>query len=365
MKYLVWISRIVVGILFIISGLIKLNDPVGFSFKLEEYFSQGVLDLPFLMPLALTISLFVVIVEVLLGILLLIGFKPKFTVWSLLLMIVFFTFLTFYSAYFNKVTDCGCFGDAVKLTPWESFTKDVILLGLILILFFGRKHINSIFNTKTNWIIGGVSLVACILFANQVLNHLPTVDFRPYKIGANIEEGMSVPDDAPKPLYEYAWRFKVDGEDKIVVTNGEYPSVDGEFLDVETTEIQKGYEPPIHDFTIEQNGVDFAPELLMVDKLMMVIAYDLAKSDKAYFKDVAELANSAKKKNYQVIGMSASSDAQTSQLIKEFNLDFQFYFTDETTLKTIVRSNPAVLLLEKGTIVQKVHHNDLDQITLE
>ncbi|MEM9650239.1 MAG: MauE/DoxX family redox-associated membrane protein, partial [Bacteroidota bacterium] len=116
MKYLVWISRIFVGVLFIISGLIKLNDPVGFSFKLEEYFSQGVLDLPFLMPWALGISIFVVIVEVLLGILLLIGFKPKFTVWSLLLMIIFFTFLTFYSAYFNKVTDCGCFGDAIKLT---------------------------------------------------------------------------------------------------------------------------------------------------------------------------------------------------------------------------------------------------------
>src|SRR5690606_42036696 len=103
MKYLVWVSRIIVGILFIISGLIKLNDPMGFSFKLEEYFSTGVLNLPFLMPLALGISIFVVIVEVILGVLLLIGFKPKFTVWSLLLMIVFFTFLTFYSAYFIKV----------------------------------------------------------------------------------------------------------------------------------------------------------------------------------------------------------------------------------------------------------------------
>ena len=139
MKYLVTFSRIVVGILFIISGFIKLNDPVGVLFKLEEYFSQGVLDLPFLMDYALVISLIVVILEVLLGVMLLIGFRVKFTVWSLLLMIVFFTFLTFYSAYFNKVTDCGCFGDAIKLTPWESFTKDIILLVLILILFFGKK----------------------------------------------------------------------------------------------------------------------------------------------------------------------------------------------------------------------------------
>lgn len=362
MKYLVWISRIFVGVLFIISGLIKLNDPVGFSFKLEEYFSQGVLDLPFLMPLALAISIFVVIVEVILGVLLLIGFKPKFTVWSLLLMIVFFTFLTFYSAYFNKVTDCGCFGDAVKLTPWESFTKDIILLIFILILFFGRKHIKSIFSPKVNWILGGVSLVACALFANHVLNHLPSVDFRPYKIGANIQEGMSVPENAPKAVYEYAWRFKVNGDDKIVVTNGEYPSVDGEFIDVETTEIQKGYEPPIHDFTIEQDGQDLASEILAEDNLVMVIAYDLAKSNNDFFSDVAVVATKAKAKGYKVVGMSASSNERADKVKKNHNLDFDFYFTDETTLKTIVRSNPAVLVLKKGTIMQKVHYNDLDQL---
>ncbi|NDV43534.1 BT_3928 family protein [Flagellimonas sediminis] len=363
MKYLVWISRVIVGILFIISGLIKLNDPMGFSFKLEEYFSPGVLDLPFLTPLALGISVVLVIVEVILGVLLLLGFKPKFTVWSLLLMIVFFTFLTFYSAYFNKVTDCGCFGDAVKLTPWESFTKDVILLILILVLFFGRKYIPPLLNPKTNWIVGGVALVACALFANHVLNHLPSVDFRPYKIGANIQEGMSVPEGAPKPVYEYAWRFKVNGEDKIVLTNGDYPSVDGEFVDVETTEIQKGYEPPIHDFTIEKEGQDHAAELLDENKLVMVIAYDLAKSRYDAFSEVAKAAKKAKEKGYKVIGMSASSDENANAIKTKYGLDFDFYFTDETTLKTIVRSNPAILVLNRGTIKQKVHYNDIEELT--
>ncbi|NAY93029.1 DoxX family membrane protein [Muricauda sp. JGD-17] len=362
MRYVVWISRIVVGALFIISGLIKLNDPVGFSFKLEEYFSQGVLDLPFLMPLALGISIFVVIIEVILGILLLIGFKPKFTVWSLLLMIIFFTFLTFYSAYFNKVTDCGCFGDAIKLTPWESFTKDVVLLILILVLFYGRKFITPLFKAKTNWILGGIAVLLCGLFANHVLNHLPTVDFRPYKIGANIQEGMSVPEDAPQAIYEYAWRFKVEGKDKIVVTNGEYPSVDGEFIDVETTEIQKGYEPPIHDFTIEKEGQDYANELLNEDKLVMVVAYDLFKSNQDVFNQVEQVTSEAIEKGYTVIGMSASSDELKETFINNYGLEFDFYFTDETTLKTIVRSNPAILVLERGTIRQKVHYNDLDQL---
>ena len=362
MKYIVHISRILVGVLFIISGLIKLNDPVGFSFKLEEYFSQGVLDLPFLEPYALGISIFVVIFEVLLGILLLLGFRVQFTVWSLLVMIVGFTFLTFYSAYFNKVTDCGCFGDAIKLTPWESFTKDIILLLLILVLFFGRKYIKPIFGINTVRIITIASVIGCILFCYHVLHHLPVVDFRPYKIGANIEEGMTVPEDAPKPIYDYAWRFEVDGEEQVIVTQGDYPSVEGEFIDVETTEVQKGYEPPVHDFTIEQNGEDFAPSLLQEPKLVMVVAYDLRKTNRDVYSELKQVTDKAIKDGYKVIGMSASNAQQTEKLIADYKLDFEFYFTDETTLKTIIRSNPGVLVLEKGTIRQKVHHKDLDKL---
>ena len=145
MKILVPISRIFVGILFIISGFIKLNDPLGFSYKLQEYFSAEVLNITFLEPYALAISIIVVVFEVVLGVFLLIGYKPKFTVWSLLIMIVFFTFLTFYSAYFDKVKDCGCFGDALKLTPWESFSKDVVLLVFVIILFVGKSYISQLF----------------------------------------------------------------------------------------------------------------------------------------------------------------------------------------------------------------------------
>lgn len=362
MKYLVGFSRIFVGILFIISGLIKLNDPVGFSFKLEEYFSSGVLDLPFFEPHALTISIFVVIFEVLLGVILLMGFRVKFTVWSLLLMIIGFTFLTFYSAYFNKVTDCGCFGDAIKLTPWESFTKDIILLVLIVILFKGQKYIASPFGATTKRIITLLTLIASAVYVNYVLNHLPVVDFRPYKIGANIEEGMSVPENAPKPIFEYAWEFKVDGQKKVFITKGDYPTVKGEFVDVETTEIQKGYEPPIHDFTIEQEGEDFAASLLQEPKLMMVIAYDIAKTEFEALKQIKETTDKAIKNGYKVIGMSASSKEFTDKVISEYNLSFEFYFTDETALKTIVRSNPGMLVLEKGTIKEKVHFNDVDEI---
>jgi len=365
MKYIIGIVRIFVGILFIISGFIKLNDPVGFSFKLEEYFSQGVLDLPALMPYALTISIVVVVLEVLLGVMLILAYKVRLTLWSLLGMIVFFTFLTFYSAYFNKVTDCGCFGDAIKLTPWESFTKDVVLLVLIVLLVFGRKFITPLFRPFITKMIMVFSLMACVIYAYFVLNHLPVIDFRPYEIGKNIEEGMGIPEDAPKAIYDYMWKFNVNGEEQTIITNGDYPTVDGEFIGVETEEVQKGYDPPVHDFTIEQEGEDFALSLLQEPKLMMVIAYDLRKSNQEVFSKVGEFAKKAKENGYKVIGMSASGQDQTNALIKEYNLNFEFYFTDETTLKTIVRSNPGVLILEKGTIREKVHFNDIDELKLQ
>lgn len=362
MKYIVGFSRIFVGILFIISGFIKLNDPVGFSFKLEEYFSSGVLDLPFFEPHALTISIIVVIFEVLLGVMLIFGFRVKFTIWSLLVMIVGFTFLTFYSAYYNKVTDCGCFGDAIKLTPWESFTKDIVLLVFIVLLFLGRNYITPFFTKRTNRLIIFFTLVLSGFYVYHVLNHLPVIDFRPYEIGKNIEDGMNVPEGAPESIFEYAWKFDVNGEEKVVVTNGDYPKVDGKFIDVETTEIQEGYEPPVHDFTIEQNGEDFALPLLQESNLMMVIAYDLRKTNNEMYAEVKRVAAAAIKKGYKVIGMSASNSEQTSKLIQDHSLGFEFYFTDETTLKTIVRSNPGILVLEKGTIKQKVHYNDFDEL---
>jgi peroxiredoxin len=280
-------------------------------------------------------------------------------------MILGFTFLTFYSAYFNKVTDCGCFGDALKLTPWQSFTKDVVLLVLILILFKGRKLITSFVGSTAQRIITLIALLLCGIYAYYVLNHLPVIDFRPYKIGANIEAGMGFPEGAPQPIYDYAWRFLVDGKEQTIVTQGDYPSVDGEYLSVETTEVQKGYEPPIHDFTIEQDGEDFTASLLQEPKLVMVIAYDLRKTNQNVYSEIKKATDLAMKKGYKVIGMSASDTGQAAQLIEDHQLGFPFYFTDETTLKTIVRSNPGVLVLEKGTIKEKVHYNDLDALKFE
>jgi len=365
MKLLVAISRIFVGALFIFSGLIKLNDPIGFSFKLEEYFSITVLDIPFLEPYALVIAIFVVIFEVLLGVFLLIGYKPKFTVWSLLGMIVFFTFLTFYSAYYNKVTDCGCFGDAIKLTPWESFTKDIILLFFIIILFVGVKQIKPILNKLGLTLITLVSFIFCLGFVYHVLMLLPVKDFIPYNIGDNITQNMIVRDDAPKAVIDYHWKFNVNGEEKIITTNGSYPSVEGEYIGVETETIEEGYEPPIHDFSMEREGEDYTEDLLNEEKLIIFISYNLAKAEADGLNKLKNVANLAANKGYKVIGLTASGLEEQLQMSEQYGLDFDFYFCDETALKTIVRSNPGILELNKGTILQKLHWNDLEDLKLE
>ena len=362
MKALVNISRILVGTLFIFSGFIKLNDPLGFSYKLEEYFSYDVLDLPMFIPYVLGISIFVVVFEVILGVFLLIGYKPKFTVWSLLGMIVFFTFLTFYAAYFDKVKDCGCFGDFLKLTPWESFTKDLILLILILILFVGQRHIKPIMSNFGLTVSALLSFVVCLWFGYHVLMHLPTFDFRAYKIGDNFQENMKLPADAKDAIIDYHWTYTLDGEEKVFTDRGRGPKTYDKIIGVETETIQEGDVPKIQDFSIETEDEDVTQQFLETDKLVMIVSYNLDKAEADGLASLKVMVDEATKKGYTVIGLTASGAAKKQEIQKTYNLDVEFYLCDEKVLKTIVRANPGVVVLEKGTVTQKVHWNDIDDL---
>jgi len=364
MKLLVGVARMFVGILFIISGFIKLNDPIGFSFKLQEYFSAEVLNIEFLIPFALVIAIVLVVFELVLGIMLIIGYLPKFTLWSLLLMILFFTFLTFYSAYFDKVKDCGCFGDAMPLTPWQSFYKDVVLLVLILLLFFNRKLITPLFVPASHrWIIF-LSFMLCFIFAYYVLMHLPAIDFRAYKVGNNLLEEMKIPEDAKKASYEYQWKFKKDGEEVIIKNSGAYPNVEGEYVGVETKLISEGFKPRIPDFSILKDGENITQEILSNDKLLLIVAYDLRKTEIEGFAAIKELTDNALKQGYTVVGLTASGNNLKEDISTKFKLDFEFYNSDETVLKTIVRANPGILVLKNATVVQKKHWYDAFDINL-
>ena len=356
-------SRLFVGLLFIISGLIKLNDPVGFSYKLAEYFSEPVFNLPFLVPSALGLALFLVILEVVLGAMLLIGYKSKITIWSLLLMILFFTFLTFYSAYFDVVKDCGCFGDALHLTPWQSFTKDVVLLFFILILFVNQKLVKPLFDNSVQNIVAYVVIILCMFMGVWVLNHLPIIDFRPYKVGTNIEKGMEIPEGAPKSVVEMTFIYKVNGVDKEFTEKDLMSIPEGAtFVDRKDKVITEGYVPPIHDFTMIKDGSDYKEELLQEPKLLMAVTYDLTTAAEDGMAKLEKLNKEAQAKGYKVIGMTNSSVEEIAKAQKKYGLTFDFYTCDAIALKTIERANPSIVILEKGTIKQKVHYNDIKDL---
>jgi uncharacterized membrane protein YphA (DoxX/SURF4 family) len=320
MKFLVQLIRIIVGVLFIFSGFVKLVDPVGSQYKFEEYFSEGVLNLEFLIPYALPFAIFLVISEIVLGVALLVGWRAKFTVRSLVVMILLFLFLTGYSAYYDKVTDCGCFGDAIKLKPWETFIKDVVLTIFILFLSYKTWLIKPIKKTFLPGKIVLLSLIISAFITYYVLAHLPIIDFRAYAIGKSIPEGM---------------KYKDDGE-----------------------------LPPVHDFMLENSQNDLAPQILKMDKVMLVIMSSFEKSEYAGFPEIKKIADEAIKKGYKVYGVSASFSDIIQLAKKKYQLPFEVLFCDETTLKTMIRANPGVMILKKGVVVDKKNWNDVDGLEL-
>lgn len=321
LKILTHISRFIIGILFIYSGFVKLIDPMGSMFKFEEYFSESVLNMEFLIPFALTFSVILVIAELVLGIMLLVGYKPKFTVWSIFLLTLVFLFLTWYSYTYNKVTDCGCFGDALKISPKATFYKNVIFMGFIAILIAGLKYIKPLFSAKFASTITLASLLISGGIVYYVLNHLPIIDFRAYSIGTNIAEGM---------------KYQGDGE-----------------------------VPPIHDFAIETDEGDKLEEMLAKDKAMLVVLRNFDKIEKDGVQPIAKVAKEAKEKGYEIYVLTASYIEDLEATQKEYNLPYTFAFCDETALKTAIRANPGVITIEKGTIVGKWNWTDADDVVLK
>ena len=366
MKFLTHIARILVAITFIFSGFVKLVDPLGSAYKFQEYFGADVLNLEFLIPYALPFSIFLILVEIMLGITLLVGYKPKVTVWSLLIIILVFLFLTWYSAYFDKVTDCGCFGDAITLTPWETFYKNIILVGLILFLLFQTTHIKPVLSENLVKWVSFVSFFIFLFITYYVLQHLPIIDFRPYAIGKNIPAGMEFPEGAQQPIYEDTWIYNVNGEDKEFTTAEKPWDIEGAtFVDRKTKLIEKGYEPPIHDFTMEREDIDFTDLLMENEKLMLVVMYDISKTNKKVLPDVKELTTQAMQNGYDVYAFSASKESDFANIKAEFDLDFDLLFCDETTLKTIIRANPGIVTLNKGTVTGKWNATDADKVKLK
>ena len=265
MKRINTIIKYFVGLLFIISGLIKLNDPTGTAIKFEEYFEVFATDFTslfhYLIPYSMIFSIVMSSMEVVLGIALIVQYRYRLILFTLLGVIIFFSFLTFYSAYFNKVTDCGCFGDAIKLTPWQSFSKDVLLLVLILLLLVQVRP-QSTFSEKTGITIVSASVLASLFLALYSLNHLPPIDFLAYKKGANIPTLM-------KPSAPFKFKYVMEKEGKTEEFM-EYPT-DTTYTFKEMVLLNPEAQPKITDYNVRNADGDVTQETFQGKKLMIII----------------------------------------------------------------------------------------------
>ncbi|MEX2593106.1 MAG: BT_3928 family protein [Anditalea sp.] len=350
-QILLTLTRFIVGGLFIFSGLIKVNDPVGTSIKLEEYFDVFSYDIaPFFAyfkEISLSLAVILVVLEVVLGVMLILGVKLRLTVILLSLMILFFTFLTFYSAYFNKVTDCGCFGDAIKLTPWESFYKDVFLLVLISLLFIFRNHLPT---SSSPWLKGIALLSFLVSFALAIMaiRNLPFIDFRAYKEGVHIPSAMQ-----PSEPLEYSYRMEKEGKETIF---DQYPSDDSyEFVDMELKNPEAL--PKISDFAVWNEQGDFTEEIISGNKLLVLIS-NISKMSEDNLDLLTDLINQLEGSDIEPVVIAASSEEEIKNLLVNQGWDISYYLADATVVKTIIRSNPGILLLKDGTVLKKYHHNN-------
>ncbi len=350
MKAIALIARIIVGVLFIFSGLIKVNDPVGTAIKLEEYFEVFSTDISsfflIFIPYALILSVFLSVLEVVLGLAILLWYRSRATIWTLLLMIIFFTFLTFYSAYFNKVTDCGCFGDAIKLTPWQSFIKDIILLVLILVLFFNMNTFRAVLPKRMGNIVVGACSVIGVAVAIYAIQYLPFIDFRAYKIGTNIPISMQ-----PSEPLRYRYIMSKDGKEH---TFDSYPTEDGyEYVAMEL--VNPEAQAKITDYNLWSNEGDFTDESFRGNKLFVVIHNANTASTKnlqAINALVSELGDSV-----EPWALTASDEASFEAFRHEHQLAMPYFYGDATVLKTMIRTNPGLILMQDGVVKGKWSHN--------
>ncbi|MFN2378805.1 MAG: BT_3928 family protein [Bacteroidales bacterium] len=357
MRLLFNISRYVTGIVFTFSGLVKGIDPMGSMYKFTDYFTAFGMNSNDTISLILGILL--AATEFIIGFALITGIRYREAAWGLLLFMSLFTPLTLILALTNPVSDCGCFGDAIHLTNWQTFFKNLVLMIFVIPAFILRKMIKS-YDPISGWVSAAAAMLLFILLSLYSYRHLPVIDFRPYRPGVNIEEAMSVPEGAPVDEYETLLIYEKDGEQK-EFTLENYPSGDDgwEFIDQKSTLVSKGYRPPITDFILTSgDGYDLTSFMLgNQGTSLLMISAGIEKADREDILkgfEAAELCIS-EGIDFWFITSSSASD------IPDEGSSLNHLFGDETMLKTVVRSNPGYMVISNGTITTKWAARDLPE----
>jgi uncharacterized membrane protein YphA (DoxX/SURF4 family) len=353
-KTVVETSRIIFGTVFIFSGFAKSIDPWGSVYKIEEYltaFHMGFFDF-----LAIPCAFFLFAIEFGVGVCLLLGIYRKVNSLFALIFMAVMTPLTLYSAIMNPVTDCGCFGDALPITPWASFFKNIPLLLMSVVLYLQHSMITPLFTGRFRFFTLIWTYTFILGFGLYGFCNLPVFDFRPYRVGTNLPAAMTVPENAEQPVFDTRFIYSYNGKQR-EFTIDNYPKDDSTwiFVKAKTLTVKKDYQPPVHDFSITAgNGDDITGSILSdTGFTFLLIAPKLEKASTCHTEQINNMYDYAEEFGCKFYALTASLSSEIRKWTENTGAEYPFCTTDEVTLKTIIRSNPGLLLLKNGTIINK------------
>lgn len=352
--------RFLLGATFVFSGFVKAIDPIGTQYKLQDYISAvgmgGIVPdiVTFLASVALSV------LEFSLGVFVLFAIRRHLVSKILVAFMAVMTLITVWIALFNPVKDCGCFGEALRLTNVQTLLKNIVLLAASVVVAWRPLRMYRFLTRSTQWIAINYTILFVLLLSAHCLYHLPLIDFRPYHIGMNIKKGMEIPAGAPQPEFETTFILQKNGVKK-EFTLDNYPDSSWQFVDSKTVQTKEGYVPPIHDFSIQKaNGDDITDSVLTAKGyIFLLVSPHLEQADDSNFGDIDLLYEYCQERKIPFYCLTASTKKDIDHWADITGAEYPFCFTDETTLKTIIRSNPGLLLLKDGTIIRKWSHNDL------
>ena len=355
------ICRIIIGVTFIFSGFVKAVDPLGSTYKFIDYFNA--FGIGWANGLAFGLAVLQNVVEFTLGVMVLFNLRLRLSSALVLAFMVFYTPLTLYIAIANPVHDCGCFGDALVITNWQTFFKNLVLLAAAILVFAWRDKSDNHLTVNEQWALSGATVVAIAVFCGYSHRHTQVLDFRPYSVGTSIPEKMERPAGAPADVWESTFVYEKDGEQKTFQISN-LPDSTWTFVDAKHTLVKKGYEPPIHDFSIvNPDGEDLTAEVLASDNYnFLLIAYNLDKSDLSRIDSINRLADFCLAQGYTFRMLTASTDDAIESFREVAEPTYEICICDETTLKTIVRSNPGLMVVKDGVIIGKWNLADLPPV---
>ena len=359
-KIAVNIARLLLALTFILSGFVKAVDPLGTQYKIGDYLEVMHLGSFASDFLTLAASVCQSAVEFVLGICLLFAIRRRLVTRLTLAIMVVMTLLTLWLALTDPISDCGCFGDALVLTNWQTFWKNVVLLVAAAIVCRWPLDMARMISRSNQWIVLNYATLFIIFIAGYSLYYLPMFDFRPYHIGANIKEGMEMPEGAAMPKFETTFILEKDGQ-RQEFTADNYPDSTWTFIDSKTVQTEKGYVPPIHDFSIvTDEGDDITDEVLGYEGYtFLLVSPHLENADDGELDQINQVYEYSQEHGYPFYCLTASTEQAIQFWMDITGAEYPFCSADETTLKTVIRSNPGLLLLKQGTVIRKWSHNAL------